>query len=287
MRSKQRSFTARGLAASVLSAATILASLTPDSVSAGGYAGSSSITEWNGQCGGSTRHWWDDMCMAWRKKMGDKGWVQWWRNYNLFQAPRYSDADAVWWGNDDATSGLDWNDAGLLCTHGGYDATRWFGVPYDQGPDGACGISADKMSFGNDSGGWLNFLHLSSCNSVRYSQRTQWFDAAAGLHLVTGFHGLMYIGSQYVDEYRDLANHGMSARGVGKEWLDHMHHVDHWYNSYATVCPMSIGFGATVQEAQSRHDETYNAFNSDPVANWMNTRWKSGCDPDDGPKLPN
>src|SRR5881394_250708 len=50
------------------------------------YAGSSSITNWNGNCGGNTRDWWDDMCMAWRHKMGDHGWVQWWRNYELSKA---------------------------------------------------------------------------------------------------------------------------------------------------------------------------------------------------------
>src|SRR6266545_4900573 len=49
------------------------------------YAGSSAITTWSGQCSGSQRDWWDDMCMAWRHKMGDKGWVQWWRNFQLVQ----------------------------------------------------------------------------------------------------------------------------------------------------------------------------------------------------------
>ena len=114
-----------------------------------------------------------------------------------------------------------------------------------------------------------------------------WFDAAGGIHVVTDFHGLMYIGSSYVDEYRDLANEGMSSRGVAKVWLDRMHHVDHWYNSWKTVCPVAIGFGATTSEAQGKHNETYNAHYGHPVPNWMHTRWKSGCNPDDGPALPN
>lgn len=129
-------------------------------------------------------------------------------------------------------------------------------------------------------------MHLSSCNSIRYDQRTQWFTAANGVHVVTGFHGWMYIGSSYVGEYADLANDAINSRGVGKAWLDHMHHVDHWYNSWETVCPVSVGFGATQTAAQSAHDESYNAHWGHPTPNWMNTRWISGCDPDDGPPLP-
>ena len=70
----------------------LAASLAPD-VGAQ-YAGSSAITTWGGQCSGSQRDWWDDMCMAWRHKMGDKGWVQWWRNFHLVQGNRYADNSA-------------------------------------------------------------------------------------------------------------------------------------------------------------------------------------------------
>lgn len=251
------------------------------------YAGSSAITRWNGQCGGSTRDWWDDMCMAWRKKMGDKGWILWWRNFHLVQGPRYVDPVEKSWGIDNGGDGMDWNDAGLVCTHGGWGSGRWTGTLYDQDPDGSCSMTSGTMRVGRTNGGWLRFLQLSSCNSIRYDQRTQWFDAAGGVHLVAGFHGWMYIGSRYVDEYRDLANEATSSRGVGRVWLDRMHHVDHWYNAWNTVCPVAVGFGATVGEAQGKHDETYNAHLGHPTPNWMHTRWKAGCDPDDGPPLPN
>jgi hypothetical protein len=251
------------------------------------WAGSSAITDWNGQCSGSTRSWWDDMCMAWRHKMGDKGWITWWRNYQLVQGNRYADNSARPWGIDDTSSGMDWNDAGLVCTHGGWSSGRWTGTLYDQDPDGNCSMSSSRMRLGKTSGGWLRFMHLSSCNSIRHSQRTQWFDSAQGVHVVTGFHGWMYIGWPYVDEYRDVANQGMSSKGVARAWLDNMHHVDHWYNVWNTVCPMAIGFGATSQAARNAHDETYNARWPHPVPNWMHTRWFGGCDPDDGPPLPN
>jgi hypothetical protein len=255
-------------------------------VALGQYAGSSAITTWSGGCSGGTRTWWDDMCMAWRKKMGDKGWVLWWKNFHLVQGPRYVDPVERPWGIDNGIQGMDWNDAGLICTHGGWSSGRWNGTLYDANPDGQCGMTSDNMRLGRTANGWLRFLHLSSCNSIRYDQRTQWFSAAGGIHVITGFHGWMYIGSKYVEEYRDLANEGMSSRGVAKVWLDRMHHVDHWYNSWKTVCPVAVAFGATTTEAQSKHNETYNAHLGHPTPNWMHTRWKSGCDPDDGPPLP-
>jgi len=267
--------------------AVALLSLAAPPLARAQYAGSSSITDWSGGCGGSSRSWWDDMCMEWRHEMGDHGWVQWWRNYSAVQGGRYVDPVERPWGFDNSTSGLDWNDAGLICTHGGWGSGRWNGTLYDPDPDGSCAISSDKMRVGRTNGGWMRFLHLSSCNSIRYDQRTQWFDAAAGVHLVTGFHGLMYIGWLYVGEYGDLADEAMSSRGVGRVWLDDMHHVDHWYNFWNTVCPVAIGFGATVAEAQGKHDERYNSHWGHPTPNWMHTRWKSGCDPDDGPPLPN
>ncbi|GLT23207.1 hypothetical protein GCM10007933_26700 [Zoogloea oryzae] len=266
-------------------ACLLAASLAPDAGAQ--YAGSSAITTWGGQCGGSQRNWWDDMCMAWRHKMGDKGWVQWWRNFHLVQGNRYADNPPKSWGIDDTGSGIDWNDAGLMCLHGGWGSGRWTGTIYDKDPDGSCSASSSKMRLGWNSGGWMRFMHLSSCNSIRYSQRTQWFDAAQGVHVITGFHGLMYIGSSYVDEYRDLASEAMNSRGVARAWIDNMHHVDHWYNSYKTICPVAVGFGATAAAAQAIHDETYNGHWAHPTPNWMHTRWNSGCNPDDGPALPN
>src|SRR5690606_12342703 len=118
------------------------------------YAGSSSITHWNGGCGGSTRTWWDDMCMAWRKKMGDKGWIQWWRNYELVTGGRYVDPIERPWGFDNSSAGLDWNDAGLVCTHGGWGSGRWTGTLYDPDPDGACSMTSSRMRLGRTASGW-------------------------------------------------------------------------------------------------------------------------------------
>jgi hypothetical protein len=250
------------------------------------WAGSSAITTWDGGCSGATRDWWDDMCMAWRNEMDALGWTEWHANFSQVKGKRYADDSVKAWGIDDTDGGLDWNDAGMMCLHGGWKAGYWKGTLYNPDPDGSCAARAANMRVGDFSGGWMRFLHLSSCNSVRYSQDTQWFDAASGVHLVTGFHGLMHIGYWYVGEYSSLAAEAMSSTGVGKTWLYDMYHENHWYNVYKTVCPMTVGFGKTKSAAQDAVNERYKSNWNDPTPNWMNTRWIADCDPDDGPKLP-
>lgn len=250
-----------------------------------GSARSSSITVW-GDCGGGTRTWWDDMCMKWRKTMGAKGWSQWWRNYELVTIERYVDPDKAPWGNDKFN--WDGGDAALICTHGSSSAeTGWAGTMHHRS-NGECNLDANQMIIGKGNGnGNSRFMHLSSCNSGRYPHRLNWFGAAAGrVHEIMGFHGLMYIGSSYVDEYGDVAKNGF-GKGVGKVWMDETYHEDHWYNSYKNICPMSFGFGNTAANAQNAHNERYNDNWPDLSPNWMNTRYFKGCDPDGAPALPN
>jgi hypothetical protein len=251
-----------------------------------GWAGSSAITSWDGECNGSTRSSWDDMCDAWREEMNALGWAEWWRNHEFVQGLRYVDDSVKLWGIDDTGMGLDWNDAGMICLHGGWKSGFWKGTFYDKDPGGSCGIAANKMRVGVNSGGFLRFLHLSSCNSIRHDQRTQWFAAASGVHVVNGFHGLMYINWFYVPDYYWFAVEGRLVRGVGKAWLDDMHHVNHWYNAYNTICPMSVAFGKTEKAARDAQNETYDANWGGTTPNVMNTRWIAECDPDDGPPLP-
>ena len=149
-----------------------------------------------------------------------------------------------------------------------------------------CSVNTNQMQVGPGSGGDLRFLHLSSCNSIHWDEKGKWWGPAAGrVHVVTGFHGWMYIGSRYVDEYEELANDGFS-RGVGDVWMDKMHHVDHWYNSWKTVCPIALGFGETSSQAANALNEKYNDRWPDRRANWMHWTWWSGCDPDGAGKLP-
>jgi hypothetical protein len=250
-------------------------------------ARSFAITKWDGDCSGSTRNWWDDMCMAWRKKMDSKGWDIWWANFHHVKISRFADSSIHSWGADDSSGGFDHGDAALLCTHGGHDGDGWYGVMHTR-EHGECQTNVPQLQIGPASGGRLRFFHMSSCNSVRWDKRTTWFGPASGrVHVITGFHGLMYIGQKYVDEYSNLAKHGFSSKGVGKVWVDEMHHVDHWYNTWKTVCPIALGFGNSQSASEDALNEKYVSHWIDRSPNWMTARYKSKCDPDDGPQLPN
>ncbi len=253
-------------------------------ISQAASARSSAITLWDGNCSGGTRSWWDDMCMKWRKRMGSNGWSQWWRNYSLVKVDRFTDSTVAAYGNDHTN--IDGGDAALLCTHGGWDDDGWWGLMHTR-QFGWCGIKQKNMRLGKTNGK-LRFWHMSSCNSVRWSKRLKWFTAAGHkVHVVTGFHGWMYIGSKYVNEYRELAKHAFSSKGVGRVWMDKMHHVDHWYNGWKTICPISLGFGSTSAQAANAHNEKYKWKYSDKTNNWMNWRYYRRCDPNGGPRLPN
>lgn len=249
-------------------------------------ARSFAITKWDGNCGGSQRDWWDDMCMAWRHKMGAKGWEQWWNNFNLVRAQKFADNSKVAWGKDDEWNGMDSGEAALICTHGGHSAaTGWSGSMHTNDGNG-CSINTTQMMVGPASGGSLRFLHLSSCNSMNWNELGKWWGPSAGrVHVITGFHGYMYIGSSYVDEYEELADHGFSS-GVGNVWMDKMHHVDHWYNSWKTVCPIALGFGETCAQSDSALNEKYNDRWPDRAPGCMSYSWWKGCDPDGADKLP-
>jgi hypothetical protein len=142
------------------------------------------------------------------------------------------------------------------------------------------------MAVGPASGGNTRFLHLSSCNSMNWDELGMWWGPASGrVHVITGFHGYMWIGSGYVDEYRELADHGFTS-GVGNVWMDKMHHVDHWYNSWETTCPIALGFGENAAQANNALNEKYNDRWPDRAPNTMSFTWWSGCNPDGAGQLP-
>ena len=120
----------------------------------GDIAYSSAITKWNGDCSGSTRKWWDDMCMAWRKKMGAKGWTQHYANYSYVKAYRYIDSKVFAWGND--RWNFDYADAGLICTHGGHNDDGWYGVLHTRN-NGHCNLDLPEMRLGPK----LSLIHIS------------------------------------------------------------------------------------------------------------------------------
>ncbi len=240
----------------------------------------SAVTKWDGDCSGAERDWWDDMCMAWRHEMGALGYNQVWRNFGLVRVGRYADPSIDSWANDNGN--LDSTDAGLICWHGSYNDDGWVGSMHTKEHDD-CKLNTNQMKLGKASGGRSRFYHMSSCQSMQWERRTKW-DAVAngGVHVIMGFHGLMWIGSSYVDEYADLAWDGQIAEGVGKAWVDDMYHVDHWYNSYKSTCPVARAYGDSAAHSSSRLNELYWQNLADQPAYWVTTRHISECSPSEG-----
>lgn len=262
----------------------LLASLLSSGQSMAAQARSSSITKWSSECSGGERSYWDDMCMKWRKKLGAKGWSQWWANYELATVSRFVDPSIANWGFDNAGNGFDRGTAALMCLHGGHDGTGWWGLMHHKDHN-ECGINVNQLSMGNATGGTTRYLHLSSCNSMRWNKINAWYGPAkGGLHSVSGFHGLMYIGWSYVDEYEDMVSDSFSGSSISESWVDNMHHDP---IIGPTICPVSMAFGNSKNNALDRlFNERYNNQKADTSSTHGVLMWISECDPDDVGPLP-
>lgn len=268
-----------------LGAACTLGTLATAAPARADQARSSAVTTWSASCQGSQRDWWDDMCMAWRNKMEDKGWSSWKRNYSQVIVDRYADPSINAWGIDNNyTSGFDGGQAAILCTHGGRADSGWWAL-MQQSSHGECGANVDQWKPGIASGGASRYLHLSSCNSMRWDKVNTWFGPAkGGVHLVTGFHGLMYIGSRYVDEYEDQVNDGYSGESIADSWVDNMYHDP---IIGPTICPVAMAFGSSKNAALSRlFNEKYKSPTAEMAGSYGVLEWISGCNPDDAGPLP-
>ena len=136
------------------------------------------ITTWDAGCNGGARAAWDDMADAWYDEITDSGfsffgWCLWGHcgdaysrdgrrvNGNIVNS-MFADVSRVTWGND--TSHLDEADAALIATHGADSASRWQGtMRVNEAGGGDCSVRNDEMEIGDSD---LEFLHLSSCNSM-------------------------------------------------------------------------------------------------------------------------
>ncbi|UXI69388.1 hypothetical protein [Tahibacter amnicola] len=255
-------------------------------VSAANEARTYAVTEWNATCPATTRTYWDDMCDAWRNGMMRKGWAGKTYNESQVRASLFADPAAVAWGVDNSADGVDAAEASLFCGHGGFNSRGWFGYLHTA-EEGNCRIYPDQMRLGPASGGKSRFFQTSSCNSIRWEQRHEWLQAATGeVHVVTGFNGLMYIGSMFVNEYGALAEDAYSSQGVGRAWVENMYHNEPWYTGGHDVCPVSLAFGNTDWSAQYTLDESYWSDWPDMQPVVMTSYFVSGCQSNGGQVLP-
>lgn len=218
--------------------------------------------------------------------MSAKGWGRRAISESTVRASLFADAAVVSWGNDNSVDGIDQGDASLFCGHGGYNTRGWFGW-FHTAENGNCRVYPDQMRLGSASGGKVRFLQLSSCNSVRWEQRSTWLQAASGrVHAVTGFNGLMYIGPMFVDEYAAVADDGYSRQGVARAWVENTYHNEPWYTGGYEICPVSLAFGDAEYSAQYTLDESYYHNWPDMPPNAMTAYYVSGCRSNGGVVLP-
>jgi Family of unknown function (DUF6345) len=264
--------------------------LTPTEAEARLEAKMYAITVWNAGCAGATRSAWDDMVDAWYNEITDEGFTIFGvcafghcedaysragRTVNGSIANSwFADANVVSWGND--TPHMDAADAVMIGTHGADSAGVWSGtMRINEAGGGDCSLRRDEMEIGDSD---LEFLHLSSCNSMDANQWPDWWRAFKGAHQVDGFHGFMWIGSNLISNYRNFASDAFDG-AISDAWLDN-HYVPN-ISGNDDQCPVAYAVGANQSDATNRlFNERYDNVRSDPNRiGWWHVTYISQCDP--------
>lgn len=248
----------------------------------------------SGGCGGGDRGTWRTMVDAWYDHMDVHGHTKDGQfNDGNMTLQRFCDPD-TFNANCDDDKFVDEADAAMIATHGSDRGDHWGGTmraPYQSQCRVEAGGTATHMHVGDVD---LEFLHLSSCNSMdddylfanpgNRGPREALTDPVDGgfAHLITGFHGVMYIRSKYVDDYEDFA-HDAHAVGMAYAWV-----VNHAYfdgecdedGVCQDICPVAVSQGQSATRAWNGIQyERYNNVYSDPTGNgfwyWMAYE---GCD---------
>jgi len=251
------------------------------------------------------------MCQAWYDEVTNgaaspsgHGSGAWWKDGFYKNSPvrdsDFTDQDVVAWGQDHTSDKVDEPDAVMIGLHGN-DATctgcnkRWIGtVYYDEPGTGNCFAYQGHMRFGDSDD--LEFLHLSSCNSMDEGDwHPDWSESFQRVHQIDGFHGLMYIfgaNDGYPQRYRDFADDSFYV-GMALAWVDNLYDFKAPCDTCGTQCPVArgVGVGAGGQfNCWSRlYFERYNYVYSEPFPNditWHGVAWIAGCDPVNGDPLP-
>jgi hypothetical protein len=248
------------------------------------------VTTWNAGCSGGTRDAWDDMADAWYDEVTDSGfslfgWCLWGHCDEAYSRDgrlvnggmvnsMFADGSEVAFGNDSAH--VDEADAALVAWHGAESGNVYLGsMRVNELGSGDCTLRRDEMELGD----WdLEFLHLSSCQSMDDNQWSTWWQAFGGAHQVDGFHGLMWIGSGLVGDYSDFADDAFDTT-IADAWLDNMYRPD--ISGSDDQCPVAYAVGANSADTWSRiGSERYNHVLSDPTnIGYWGVVFIGGCDP--------
>lgn len=236
------------------------------------------VTVWDGgTCTGSTRNSWDDMVDAWYDEMGSSSWY--FKKFSLVNGDiinsKFADASKVAWGAD--TSYLDDADAAMVFWHGSESGNVYKGsMRVDEAGGGDCKINQSEMELGDRD---LEFLAISSCHSLDDNQWEEWWKSFKGLHQLDGFHGLMWISSGRVGEYRNFAEDAFDDN-IADAWLDNLYETGIGDDN-VDQCPVAYGVGNGSTDLWDRMDhERYDNIFSDPTTfNRWGATFIIGCDP--------
>lgn len=195
---------------------------------------------------------------------------------------------------------VDWPDAAIVATHGFDWDNAWGGLMRNSWK-GQChtrmGTSTGNMFVGDQN---LKYLHASSClslndnylSNMRVAMKKNNAASAKALHVMTGFHGVMWISSSFNNDYAETAIDGHSM-SVAKAWVTNHHRPNqfscagydplNWFGTCQDQCPTAMTIGPTGANALNRlNHQRYNnsgAFGNPTSRNHYAWMGYVGCDP--------
>ncbi|GLS24749.1 DUF6345 domain-containing protein [Marinibactrum halimedae] len=252
----------------------------------------------SGGCGSNDVAHWDNMVDRWYDRMGNFGHQKDGQYTNgSMTLKRFCDPD--WNSNCEDHLWVDEADAAMIATHGSDSGDHWAGTMRTRWL-GHCALdgggNASEMHVGDFD---LEFIHLSSCYSadddnldgIREAMHDPEDSPSNGrrAHQWDGFHGIMWIGSRFNNDYRDFVSDAHST-SMASAWVSNMYNSRvgcagydpfNWFGTCQEQCPVAYSIGNGRTDALNRiNNERYNYVFSDPSSN--NTyayRYIPGCNP--------
>jgi len=243
----------------------------------------------------SDRGGWPGMVAAWYDRMGQLGHAKTGKFVDgNMTVQRF--CDPTWNAACKDTAYVDWPDAAIIAAHGWNSDDRWAAL-LRNGWKGACSSAmgaGGSMLVGD---GKLKFLHASSCLSLNDSYFSKMRvgmrkpGSSKGLHVMSGFHGWMWIGSGNAPQYQNTASDG-HATAVALAWVLTQYKAQagcasfdplNFYGTCSEQCPVAMTISSNGGLALNRllHERYGNANAFGPPSGNSHYAWVGypGCDP--------
>lgn len=247
----------------------------------------------SGGCGGNDISHWPNMVDKWYDHMAVHGHSKDGQYTNgTMTIRRFCDPD--WTSGCQDYIYADEADAFMIATHGADNGDHWQGLMRSSWSSNCrldAGGSADDMWVGDYD---AEFVHVSSCFSADddnvWGIRHALHDPVDGgyAHQWDGFHGIMWIGSGFDNDYKEFA-HDAHSSSMSVAWVNNMYDSRvgcaaydpfNWFGTCQEQCPVAYATGDTVAGALTRlNNERYNNVYADPI-NYTGAaiRYIAGCD---------